>query len=285
MRHPLKIQNFGIVLVMGRIANAIFRWARFAKALQGIKLLICLTPSLLHFNKNATLSEFSPSLVKTRKHMKQLVTLFFILVVSGIANAQSAGHLHYEMEFSSDNPDMAMALPMMVGSTMDLYFMPEKSKLEMAMGTFMKTITTVDVKTQKGLMLMEIMGSKSATEINLSNANAENATEPKTIVTNETKSIIGYNCTKIIVQGEDGSETTLWVTNELEAPLKEQKYFGNTEIEGVPLEFTTLNKEMTIHFTATKYDGNVDANTFSMEIPEGYTMITEEEMKNMGQGF
>jgi len=35
MRHPLKIQNLGIGLVMGRIANALFRWARFAKARQG----------------------------------------------------------------------------------------------------------------------------------------------------------------------------------------------------------------------------------------------------------
>ncbi len=217
--------------------------------------------------------------------MKQLLTLFFILVVSGIANAQSTGHLHYEMEFSSDNPDMATALPMMAGSTMDLYFMPEKSKLEMVMGTFMKMNTTVDVKTQKGLMLMEVMGNKSATEINLSNANAENATEPKTIVTNETKSIIGYNCTKIIVQGEDGSEVTLWVTKELVAPLKGQKQFGNTEIEGVPLEFNAINNGMTVHFTATKFDGNVNANTFNLEIPEGYTMVTEEELKNMGQGF
>lgn len=214
--------------------------------------------------------------------MKQLLTLLLIVVLSAMAKAQTTGHLQYEMEFSSDNPDMAMALPMMAGSTMDLYFMPEKSKLEMVMGTFMKMNTTVDVKTQKGLMLMEVMGNKSATEINLSNANAENATEPKIVVTNETKTIIGYNCTKIIVQGEDGSEATLWVTKELMAALKGQKQFGNTEIEGVPLEFNAINNGMTVHFTATKFDGNVDANIFSMEVPQGYTIVTEEELKSMG---
>ena len=74
------------------------------------------------------------------------------------------------------------------------------------MGTFMKMNTTVDVKTQKGLLLMEVMGSKRASEINLSDDNTENTTAPKTIVTNETKTIIGYKCTKIIAQGEDGSE-------------------------------------------------------------------------------
>lgn len=214
--------------------------------------------------------------------MKQLLTLLLIVVLTAMAKAQTTGHLQYEMEFSSDNPDMAMALPMMAGSTMDLYFMPEKSKLEMVMGTFMKMNTTVDVKTQKGLMLMEVMGNKSATEINLSNANAENATEPKIVVTNETKTIIGYNCTKIIVQGEDGSEATLWVTKELMAALKGQKQFGNTEIEGVPLEFNAINNGMTVHFTATKFDGNVDANIFSMEVPQGYTIVTEEELKSMG---
>ncbi len=35
MRHPLKIQNCVFGLVLGRIANALFRWARFAKARQG----------------------------------------------------------------------------------------------------------------------------------------------------------------------------------------------------------------------------------------------------------
>ena len=78
---------------------------------------------------------------------------------------------------------------------------------------------------------------------------------------------------------------TLWVTKELVAPLKGQKQFGNTEIEGVPLEFNAINNGMTVHFTATKFDGNINANIFSMEIPEGYTMVTEEELKNMGQGF
>ena len=214
--------------------------------------------------------------------MKQLLTLLLIFAISAMTKAQTAGHLQYEMEFSSDNPDMAMALPMMAGSTMDLYFMPEKSKLEMVMGTFMKMNTTVDVKTQKGLMLMEVMGNKTATEINISNANAENATEPKIVVTNETKTIIGYNCTKIIVQGEDGSEVTLWVTKELMAALKGQKQFGNNEIEGVPLEFNAINNGMTVHFTATKFDANVDANIFSMEVPQGYTIVTEEELKSMG---
>lgn len=218
--------------------------------------------------------------------MKQLLILLFFLAVSGMAKAQHTGHLQYKMEFSSDNPDMAMTLPMMAGSKMDLYFMPEKSKIEMIMGTFMKLNTTVDLKKQKGLMLMEIMGNKTATELDISNANnPENTSNPKIIVTNETKTIIGFNCAKIIAQDGDGSEVTLWVTKELQATLNGQKQFGNTKIEGVPLEFSTLNNGMTIHFIATKFDAHVDANIFSLQIPQGYTIVTEEELKNMGSGF
>lgn len=126
-------------------------------------------------------------------------------------------------------------------------------------------------------------GYKTATEINLSNSStAENAAYPKIIVGNETKTIIGFNCTKISTKGEDGAEATLWVTKELIAPLKGQQQFGNIEIEGVPLEFSTINNGMTIHFIATKFDANVDPNVFSMEIPQGYTIVTEEELKNMG---
>jgi hypothetical protein len=35
VRHPLKIQKLGFGCVAGRIANALIRWARFAKARQG----------------------------------------------------------------------------------------------------------------------------------------------------------------------------------------------------------------------------------------------------------
>src|SRR5690606_37239141 len=155
------------------------------------------------------------------------------LAVVGASTAQTTtGQISYTMDFSSDNPEMAMALPMMQGSTMELYFMPNKSKINMTMGTFMKMNTTADTKTDKGLMLMEIMGNKTATELDLSKADKESKPEDaKVEVTSETKEIVGYKCTKTIVRDAEGNEAIMWIANDLKASLKGQQQFGDSKIE------------------------------------------------------
>lgn len=215
--------------------------------------------------------------------MKHSLLSILFLAVVGTSIAQTTGQISYSMDFSSDNPDMAMAIPMMQGSTMELFFIPEKSKIDMTMGTFMKMNTIVDTKANKGLMLMEVMGSKSATEMK-DISKAENTEEPKVEVTSETKDIVGYKCTKTISRDADGNETIMWIATDLKASLKGHQQFGNSKLAGVPLEFSTVNNGMSIHFVATKYTKKVDKKIFSMAIPEGYTVVSEEDLKNMGGG-
>ena len=185
--------------------------------------------------------------------MKHLLLSILFLAVAGTSIAQKTGQISYALDFSSDNPDMAMAIPMMQGSTMELCFMPNKSKIDMTMGTFMKMNTVADTKTNKGLMLMEIMGNKTATELDLSKTDKEEKPEPTVEVTSETKDIVGFKCTKTIARDAEGNEMIMWVATDLKASLKGQQQFGNGKINGVPLEFTTVNNGMTIHFLATKY--------------------------------
>lgn len=217
--------------------------------------------------------------------MKQLLLSILFLAVVGTSIAQTKGQISYSMDFSSDNPDMAMALPMMQGSTMELYFMPQKSKIEMTMGTFMKMNTVVDIKADKSLLLMEVMGNKTATEMKPSSSEKEAKTEePKVEVTSETKEIVGYKCTKTIIRDENGNEVIMWIATDLKAVLKGQQQFGTSKINGVPLEFSTVNNGMTIHFIATKISKKVDKKTFNLSVPEGYTVVSEEDLKNMGAG-
>ncbi|MNK55529.1 hypothetical protein D3C87_745420 [compost metagenome] len=216
--------------------------------------------------------------------MKHLLLSILFLAVVGTSTAQTTGQISYTMDFASDNPEMAMALPMMQGSTMELYFMPDKSKIEMTMGTFMKMNTVADTKANKGLMLMEVMGSKTATELDLSKSDAEKTEDANVEVTSETKEIVGYKCTKTIVRDADGNEAIMWIAKDMKASLKGQQQFGNSKISGVPLEFSTVNNGMTIHFVATKFNKKVDKKVFSLAIPEGYTKVSEEDLKNMGGG-
>jgi len=140
--------------------------------------------------------------------MKHLLLSILFLAVVGTSKAKTTtGQISYAMDFSSDNPDMAMAIPMMQGSTMEMYFMPNKSKIDMTMGTFMKMNTIADTKANKGLMLMEVMGNKSATEMDLSKTDSEaKADDSKIEVTSETKDIRGYKCKKTIVRHEIGRD-------------------------------------------------------------------------------
>lgn len=221
-----------------------------------------------------------------KNNMKHLLLSILFFAVAGTSMAQTTtGQISYTMDFSSDNPDMAMALPMMQGSTMEMYFVPNKSKIDMTMGTFMKMNTVADTKANKGLMLMEIMGNKTATELDLSKTDKEEKAEPTVEVTSETKDIVGYKCTKTIVRDADGNEAIMWIASDLKASLKGQQQFGNSKVNGVPLEFSTVNNGMTIHFIATKFTKKVDKKAFSLKIPEGYTKVSEDDLKNMGGGM
>lgn len=236
------------------------------------------------YKRNTLISQLRDR-IKKKHEMKHLLLSILFLAVVGTSIAQTTGQISYTMDFSSDNPEMAMAIPMMQGSTMELYFMPEKSKIDMTMGTFMKMNTVADTKAKKGLMLMEIMGNKTATEMDLSKSEAEPKEEPKVEVTSETKDIVGYKCTKTIVRDAEGNEVIMWVATDLKASLQGQQQFGNSKINGVPLEFTTAQNGMTIHFIATKFNKKVDKKVFSLAIPDGYTKVSEEDLKNMGGGM
>jgi GLPGLI family protein len=219
------------------------------------------------------------------KLMKHLLLSILFLATIGNSIAQTKGQVTYALDFSSDNPEMAMMLSMMQGSTMEMYFMPKKSRIEMSMGTFIKMNTVMDAKADKGLLLMEMMGNKTATETKISEMKeGEKAPEIKVEVTTETKEIIGFKCIKTILRDSEGKETIMWIVTDLKADLKGHQQFGNAPISGVPLEFSTTVNGMTIHFVASKFEGSVDKKIFSTKVPEGYKIVSAEELKMMGGG-
>lgn len=215
--------------------------------------------------------------------MKRLLSIVLFLISFVNLLAQSRGKIAYKIEFTSDKPEMAMALPMMQGSTMELAFMPEKARANIMMGVFMKMNTITDSKTQKGLLLMEMMGNKTATPIDISNKNSD---VPKLTVvksTNETKDILGFKCTKTILKDENGNEFTIWASKDLKGSFKGIQQLEQFPVDGVPLEFTFDSNRMKAYFVATKFDKDVDEAMFKQDIPEGFTLVKEDELASMGQ--
>jgi len=133
----------------------------------------------------------------------------FIALLTFVAFTSSAqlteGHVAYKIDCVSDNPDMQMAVSMLQGSTMEIYFYEGLTRSEMKMGTMMNIITLTNEKTEDFLMLMSGMIGKNAILTTLDEINKEKGETPEMEITlvEETKEIMGYVCKKAVLTAED----------------------------------------------------------------------------------
>ncbi len=198
------------------------------------------------------------------------------------------GKMTYKIDFSSDNPDMQMAIGMMQGSTLDIFFTEGYTRADMKMGTMMNISTITSEKSGELLMLMSGMIGKNAIKSTIEEIEKKNADKkPKTEIqiTEETKNILGYDCKKAIVTDEEGGETVCWFTDKIVMSRKGQSYL-NDEIPGAPLQFDMNNKGMKMTMTASAVETSLDKKAkkdiFNQAIPEGYKVMTMEELSKMG---
>lgn len=208
--------------------------------------------------------------------------LAFILMLSTtkLFSQTTEGQISYKIEITGDSPEMANAATMLQGSLMELYFIKDKTAVEMKMGEMMKMKTSIDAKLNKGIILMEVMGNKIATKIDDVKNNEESPKE-EIVATAETKTILGFNCKKYIKKNEQGKTLIIWTTKDIVTNLVGQQQFVKADL-GIPLEFSTSDDGMTMNFTATSFNKKVDSSIFKLDVPEGYNVMTEEELKQMG---
>lgn len=218
---------------------------------------------------------------------KNIHLLILLLGLSLPSFAQmKEGSVTYSMEFASDNPDMAMSLSMLAGSKMTTYFTTGKTRTEVTMGTFGTNTTIADEKAKKVLMLMDMMGQKTATETKIEDKkdDKDKADDFEVEITSETKEILGYKCTKAIMKTEDGTVMNIWFTKDITVSTAGQSYY-NEQMPGFPMQFEIDQSEMKITFIATAIDKSAPKKSlFDMKVPEGYKVMTEEELKAMGGG-
>ncbi len=221
---------------------------------------------------------------------KGFLSVVIVVLAISTSNAQiTKGHVQYSIEMTSDNPEMEMAINMMQGSTMDIYFEDNNSRQEMKMGTFMTNTTIYNGEENQSLMLMSGMMGKKA--IILTSEDLEADTEEgddvdfEVELVDETKEILGYTCKKAIIISEDDNELIYWYTEEI-APAERGEKSNDIDLPGMPLEFQTSQGEMMMTMTATVFNKKFKAEKgwFSTEIPEGYEEMTMEELKAMGGG-
>ncbi len=225
--------------------------------------------------------------------MKKLLFLAIATIFSFslTSTAQmTKGKIVYSIEASADTPEMEMAVSMMDGTTMEMIFDKNKTRVEASMGTMMTMTTVSDGDSDAMLMLMDMqmMGTKMAIVATISEveASAETLGTKETGVTliNESKEIAGYKCKKALVKFSDENEYTFWYTEEIKVNTKGQSNMG-VDIPGLPMEFEVAQQGLSMKYSVksvSKDLGDDPSTLFSLDVPEGYTEMTYDQLMNMG---
>lgn len=206
-----------------------------------------------------------------------------VLTVATSFAQSSEGHITYSVDVSSDDPNMAMAVSMMQGASLEVSFKGEQSYTMMSMGAMM-TMKTITSESGDVLMLMDgMMGSKAikTTMEELEAAGEGEEDDLEVTLVDETKSIAGYDCKKAVVTDEDGNEIIFWYTDKLVSAAK-TKGNMNGKIPGTSLAFEANQGGMIMSYKATKVETSVDDSIFDMTIPSGYEEMTFEDFSKMG---
>jgi len=221
--------------------------------------------------------------------MKKLALLFAMTIVTSVMSfaQMEEGHIVYDIEMTSDDPEMAMAVMMFSGSKMNLYFGDNKARTDLDMGSMMSMSTVVDNETEEILILMGGMIGERAVLTNSEEmeTDQEEVEEPTVTLTKEKKEIAGYKCKKAIITDADGNEMEYWYTEDIKTVTTDKKA-AISKLPGLALQYAVDREGMMMSFTAKTVETSLDKETIkeklSLEIPEGYEEMTYEEFTSMG---
>ena len=214
-------------------------------------------------------------------------SLLFVIVIASLSFVQVKaqkvfkGKIVYSIKYEGREltPNEKMQLP----TTTEFLFGDNiiKNKTITPMGD----ITVIqDIANKKTIMLMDLMGQKLA------------ITEPDTVEVkkdenikftkkDESKTIAGYKCKKIIISKGDTTMEVFYAVD-LELP-KGTKLFGFDErLMNIPLEYTmpSQDEELSVVYKAKEVIPMKKIKKKEFKIPPGYQQVTKEELKKMFGG-
>jgi GLPGLI family protein len=167
----------------------------------------------------------------------------------------------------------------MMPKEMVVYFKDDNSRGEMDMMGG-KVITITDGKSGETISCMDLMGKKQAIKTTREDADKERAKmgEYEVKLSDETKELAGYKCKKATIVFKDVEKSEpieIWYTKDLE--IKNSEKYSWKGIDGYMMEFSVNQKGMGMKFTCTDVKKQ-EVSDDMFKIPEGYTVITQEEM-------
>lgn len=215
------------------------------------------------------------------------ILILFLASFQFIGAQNLEGHISYKIDFTVDDSEMEEVMSMMQGSTMDLYYSNQFSRTDLNMGALINSTTIMDLGTNKTLTLTSGMMGNFAVQstIPVDEEDAEDA-DFKVTLTTETKQIIGLKAKKAIIVTDEGETFEFWYTDDIQLNLKGQAMMSQKGIPGVLLEMVIMQDGFKMSFKALSYESKLAKKNqlFSLDVPEGYTLKSAEEMITMPFG-
>lgn len=211
------------------------------------------------------------------KNISTLLLIFSMSLSTSLIKAQvkiSEGVAVFSLEFPSEGIEEQYRA--MLPTESKIYFKGDKSRTEMEM-SIMTMVSITDAKTKTFILLMDMMGKKTAVKTDLSKSNDDD-NDYKIKVTDETKTIAGFKCYKAIVTDDEDSKFDVWFTKEVQGSTSDNMRFKGIEGFLMSYETTVPNMEgnMKMECKSVKAE-KVSDDKFT--IPEGYELKTQEELR------
>lgn len=212
--------------------------------------------------------------------MRILVAAF--LCVSSILSAVAGGvKVVYKIEYIKV-PAEIQGMESMLPQEMTMFSTEDsKSRVEQRIMGGSQIIVTNGVDST-GFILMDVMGQKMCITMSKDNFREESANlaEPELTYLNDTKTILGHEC-KLVQSKDATSGEMMEIYYAPDVKFFHQEYAG---IEGFPMEYVTKTDGLKMRMTAIKLEFDYIPDSKFEQPTDGYTVMTMEEMSNMGMG-
>jgi GLPGLI family protein len=213
------------------------------------------------------------------------VLLMALVMVFAAANAQRSiaeATIVYDMEIQSGNGQQSGGA--LTGATTTVYLKGNNSRTDMV-SSLGKETTIYNSKSNSAVILKEFSGQKLMITLTKDNWLTKHKmySNIKFELTNETKTIGGYNTKKAIAKMPDGKTFEVYYTPELIPANKEYDPTFST-LPGLAVQYEIESGKMKFKYTLSKI--NYDAVQVSIfDFPAvGYRVMTYEENQNLKKG-
>jgi len=215
--------------------------------------------------------------------MKNFILLLFFIVGLLPVHAQDTfneGKITYEITY----PDMELdeQTAAMLPAVSVVYIKSNWSRTETAIGMGINSVTIMNSKTNEIFMLMDMMGTKTATimkdDETEKNKDKKSSDEKQFELTKETKVIAGIECKKAIMKNSDGTEFEMYYTETINSKSQFIKQWK--DFKGFPMEYSLSASGFNMKMTAKSISKEKVSDEL-FNIPADYKIMTQEEFAKM----